>query len=88
MLFCDFRDAELIELAELVGRRVYGLALGYEDLNDHDELRRDPLLAVLVEKKDLTGEDRRRASDQDRARQEYAQPAGVWGDAKRGEEAL
>src|SRR5215469_9435744 len=64
--FTDFRDPELIEhtVAELVGQRVYGLALGYEDLNDHDELRRDPLLAVLAEKKDPTGEDRRRASDQ------------------------
>jgi hypothetical protein len=33
-------------------------------LNDHDELGRDPLLAVLVEKEDLSGEERRRASDQ------------------------
>jgi len=33
-----------------VAHRVYGLALGYEDLNDHEELRNDPLLAVLVEK--------------------------------------
>jgi hypothetical protein len=47
----------------LVAQRVYGLALGYEDMNDHDELRRDPLLAVLVDKKDLLGEERRRASD-------------------------
>jgi hypothetical protein len=39
---------------------VYGLALGYEDLNDHDELRRDPLLAVLAEKDDPTGESRAR----------------------------
>jgi len=64
--FTDHRDPELVEhgVAELVAQRVYGLALGYEDLNDHDELRRDPLLAVLVEKQDLTGEARRRASDQ------------------------
>jgi hypothetical protein len=64
--FRDFRKPELVEhtVAELVGQRVYGLALGYEDLNDHDELRRDPLLAVLVEKDDPRGEDRRRASDQ------------------------
>jgi hypothetical protein len=33
-----------------VAQRVYGLALGYENLTDHDELRNDPLLAVLVEK--------------------------------------
>jgi hypothetical protein len=31
----------------LVGQRVFGIALGYEDLNDHDELRHDPMLAVL-----------------------------------------
>src|SRR6202158_1434941 len=64
--FSDYRDAELREhaVAELVAQRIYGLALGYEDLNDHEELRRDPLLAVLVEKEDLTGKDRRRGRDQ------------------------
>jgi Transposase DDE domain group 1 len=64
--FTDFRDPELVEhrVPELVAQRIYGLALGYEDLNDHDELRRDPLLAVLVEKQDPSGEDRRRARDQ------------------------
>ncbi len=64
--FTDYRDPELVEhgVAELVAQRIYGLALGYEDLNDHEELRRDPLLAVLVEKQDLSGEKRRRASDQ------------------------
>ena len=35
-----------------------GLALGYEDLNDHDELRRDAMLAVLAEKEEPTGEGR------------------------------
>jgi len=35
---------------------VYGLALGYEDLNDHEELRRDPLLGVLTGKADPSGE--------------------------------
>lgn len=52
--FRDYRNAELIEhtVEELVAQRVYGLALGYEDLNDHEELRKDPLLAVLVEKLD------------------------------------
>jgi hypothetical protein len=50
--FTDYRNVELIEhpVEELVAQRVYGLALGYEDLNDHEELRNDPLLAVLVEK--------------------------------------
>jgi hypothetical protein len=52
--FRDYRDPDRIEhtLEELVAQRVYGLALGYEDLNDHEELRKDPLLAVLVEKSD------------------------------------
>jgi hypothetical protein len=64
--FSDYRDPELVEhgVAELVAQRIYGLALGYEDLNDHEELRRDPLLAVLVEKEDLTGEQRQRVRDQ------------------------
>jgi len=50
--FRDYRQEERIEhrLEELVAQRVYGLALGYEDLNDHEELRHDPLLGVLVEK--------------------------------------
>lgn len=52
--FTDYRNPDLIEhqVAEMVAQRVYGLALGYEDLNDHEELRNDPLLAVLVEKGD------------------------------------
>jgi hypothetical protein len=46
--FTDHRKADLIEhsLTDLVAQRVYGLALGYEDLNDHDDLRCDPLLVV------------------------------------------
>jgi hypothetical protein len=64
--FRDSRKPDLVEhtVRELVGQRVYGLALGYEDLNDHDELRRDPLLAVLVDKNDPCGEQRRRVEDQ------------------------
>lgn len=56
--FRDYRKADLIEhtVEELVAQRVYGLALGYEDLNDHEELRKDPLLAVLVEKAGSGGE--------------------------------
>ncbi len=56
--FRDYRNADLIAhtVEELVAQRVYGLALGYEDLNDHEELRKDPLLAVLVEKCDPVGE--------------------------------
>lgn len=50
--FKDRRDPGLIEhqVRTLVGQRVFGLALGYEDLNDHDHLRHDPLLAVLLGK--------------------------------------
>jgi hypothetical protein len=54
-------------VAELVAQRIYGLALGYEDLNDHDELRRDPLFAVLVGKEDPEGEKRVRAQDRGKA---------------------
>jgi hypothetical protein len=42
----------------LVTQRTYGPALGYEDVNDHDWLRRDPLLAVACDKRDPLGEDR------------------------------
>jgi hypothetical protein len=58
--FDDFRDPELIEhsVEELIKQRVFALALGYEDLVDHDQLRVDPLLATLVGKEDVTGEKR------------------------------
>jgi DDE family transposase len=47
--FTDHRAADLVvhEVAGLVGQRVLGIALGYEDLNDHDQLRHDPVMAVL-----------------------------------------
>jgi hypothetical protein len=63
--FRDRRRAERREheLVALLGQRIYGLALGYEDLNDHDQLRRDPLLAVLVGALDPTGQDRVRERD-------------------------
>lgn len=47
----------------MLAQRVFALCLGYEDLNDHDLLRCDPLLATIVGKADPTGQDRRRASD-------------------------
>ena len=64
--FTDHRDPDALEhtVLQLVSQRVYGLALGYEDLNDHDSLRLDPLLATLVGKTDPTGRDRRRPQDQ------------------------
>jgi hypothetical protein len=50
--FRDGRSPELIEhkLKTLVGQRVFGIALGYEDLNDDDEPRHDPMMAVLAGK--------------------------------------
>jgi len=50
--FIDGRRAEYVEhlVPTLVGQRVFGIALGYEDLNDHDELRHDPAMAVLAGK--------------------------------------
>jgi hypothetical protein len=50
--FHDERHPQWIEheVATLVGQRVFGIALGYEDLNDHDELRHDPMMAILAGK--------------------------------------
>lgn len=66
--FTDHRDPERIEhsVLDLVRQRVFGLCLGYEDLNDHDLLRLDPLLATMVGKLDPLGEDR--LSPQDRGK--------------------
>lgn len=63
--FTDYRKPEWIEhtVYSLVSQRIYGLALGYEDLNDHEQLRRDPLMAVLAEREDVEGEDRRQPQD-------------------------
>ncbi len=53
--FSDARDPQRIEhpLEELLAQRLYALALGYEDLNDHEELRRDPLLVLLAGKREI-----------------------------------
>ena len=53
--FLDARSPLLVEhtVEQLVSQRVYGLALGYEDLNDHEQLRNDPLLRVLAGKSDV-----------------------------------
>jgi hypothetical protein len=50
--FRDRRRSDLIEheVGTLVGQRVFGIALGYEDLLDHDELRHDPMMALLAGK--------------------------------------
>lgn len=51
--FEDRRDARLIqhEVAEMISQRVYGIALGYEDVNDHDQLRKDSMLSLLAGKR-------------------------------------
>ena len=58
--FFDGRQQVYVDhsVRQLVAQRVYGLALGYEDLNDHQWLRLDPLLATACEKRDPTGQDR------------------------------
>jgi hypothetical protein len=50
--FLDGRNPALVEhrVEQMLAQRVYGLALGYEDLNDHEQLRHDPLLQVLAGK--------------------------------------
>jgi Transposase DDE domain group 1 len=67
--FTDHRKPEAIEhpVEDLVAQRSYGLCLGYEDLNDHDALRADPILAVMVGKKDPKGEQRREERDRGKA---------------------
>jgi Transposase DDE domain group 1 len=57
--FHDVRQQHLIEheVVTLVGQRVFGIALGYEDLNDHDELRHDPVMAVLASKLEARRDD-------------------------------
>jgi len=63
--FEDHRDPERVEhtVEDMLKQRVLGIALGYEDLNDHDELRADPLLAAVVGKKDPKGVHRVREKD-------------------------
>jgi len=61
--FTDHRERIEHTVRELVAPRVYGLALGYEDRNDHDQLRSGPLRAVLVGQSDPQGKNPRRAAD-------------------------
>ena len=66
--FTDHRNPKFTEhsVPELVRQRIFALSLGYEDLNDHDELSRDPLLATVVGKADPTGQSRHRKRDKGR----------------------
>ena len=63
--FTDYRHPDAIEhtVLELLRQRVFALTLGYEDLNDHNNLRRDPLMALASGKTDIEGQGRRLASD-------------------------
>jgi hypothetical protein len=63
--FTDLRNPKFIEhsVYELLSQRTYGLCFGNEDLNDHDLLRADPLLALLCGKQDLEGKYRRNERD-------------------------
>ena len=65
--FTDHRAPDAVEhsLPSLLKQRIYGLALGYEDLNDHDELRHDPLMAVLCDHADPLGQ---RLNERDRGK--------------------
>ncbi len=67
--FRDHRDPERIEhsVSELLKQRVYAVALGSQDLNDHDQLRNDPVLALLAGKQDLEGAKRKRQRDRGEA---------------------
>jgi hypothetical protein len=53
--FLDGRNQALVEhsIPEMLSQRIYGLALGYEDLNDHEQLRNDPVFGILAGKEDL-----------------------------------
>lgn len=63
--FTDHRDGRYVEhsVVELLRQRIFGIALGYEDLNDHDKLRLDPLIALASGKEDLEGKNRRHEED-------------------------
>ncbi len=64
--FRDYRNEDRIEhsVESLLKQRVFGIALGYEDLNDHDSLRHDVVMGLLSEKQDPSGRDRLREDDQ------------------------
>src|SRR5690625_1596724 len=57
--FQDHRRPELVEhrVTTLVGQRLFGIILGYEDLNDHDSLRHDPIMALLAGKMEARRQD-------------------------------
>ena len=69
LCFADTRNQGFVEhrLVELLAQRIFGIVLGYEDLNDHDRLRLDPVHALLAGKTDITGEKRVHRRDRGKA---------------------
>jgi len=67
--FTDHRRGPWVEhtVVELLRQRIYGLCLDYEDLNDHDRLRHDPLFAAAVGKRDPAGDGRLLKRDEGKA---------------------
>jgi len=67
--FTDGRDQKFVEhaLPVMLRQRIMGIALGYEDINDHDKLRLDPLLAAMCGREDLLGQERHQAQDKGKA---------------------
>ena len=63
--FSDYRAPSRVEhsLKRLLGQRIFGLCMGYEDLNDHDRLRDDPVLCLALGCEDIEGEERVRDRD-------------------------
>ena len=53
--FLDGRNQEQVEhsILEMLSQRIYGLALGYEDINDHEQLRKDPVFGILAGRNEL-----------------------------------
>jgi len=53
--FLDGRNQEQVEhsILEMLSQRIYGLALGYEDINDHEQLRKDPVFGILAGRQEL-----------------------------------
>ena len=63
--FADYRDPSRVEhsVQRILGQRIFGLCLGYEDLNDHNRVRDDAVLALAAGRQDITGAQRVRARD-------------------------
>lgn len=63
--FSDLRNQDFVEhaLPVMLRQRILGIALGYEDINDHDRLRHDPLLAAVCGRADVLGQERHQTTD-------------------------